>query len=367
MDQLRAYGHGGDWYSAKETLAEMTGEAGVEILDFSANVNPLGLPEGVKQALRDEVDAFSLYPDPHCRALVTAIAEKEGVPRDWILCGNGAADLIYRLVSAVKPKKAMVLAPTFAEYEEALHTVSCQVVRYPLARENHFLVEEGLLEALEEDLDMLFLCNPNNPTGQLTDQTLLRKIVSRCGEKGIFLIVDECFMEFLEEEEQDRYSVKADLQENHQVILLKAFTKIYAMAGLRLGYCITGNRSLLESVAAAGQPWSVSVPAQVAGLQALKETRYLAESRALIQRERSDLLSALAALGIQVLSTNANYLFFHAGLVKDQPLHSALLAQGILIRNCENYPGLGQGDYRICIRQREENQRLLAALRRIKE
>lgn len=362
MDQLRPYGHGGDLRSAKEQLAQMTGEMSPEILDFSANVNPLGLPEGIKDVLREAVDQFAQYPDPHCRELVAALSEAEGLPADWILCGNGAADLIYRLVAAVKPKKAMVLAPTFAEYEEALRTVSCQVVRYPLQEKNGFQAEEGLLQALEDDLDLLFLCNPNNPTGQLLSKTFLYQVIARCGEKGIFLLVDECFMDFIEE--QDQYSVREYLPENQHVLVLNAFTKIYAMAGLRLGYCLTSNRQVLGAIAAAGQPWSVSVPAQLAGLQALKETDYLLATRALIRKERAYLLSGLRAAGVQVLSADANYVFFQAGAVKDLPLHEALLKQGILIRNCENYPGLGPGYYRICIRQHEENEKLLAALHR---
>ncbi|HVI40748.1 MAG TPA: aminotransferase class I/II-fold pyridoxal phosphate-dependent enzyme, partial [Anaerovoracaceae bacterium] len=263
--------HGGDIYSAKEQLNKLVNPPA--ILDFSANINPLGLPEGVKQALIDSVTSFDVYPDPLCRELISGLSNYEGVPGEWILCGNGAADLIYRTVYAVKPKKAMVLAPTFAEYEEALNAVSCHVIHYELHERNGYQVEEGLLDELEEDLDMLFLCNPNNPTGQLMTKEFLLKIIRRCKALGILLFLDECFNEFLEEPQE--YSAKEFLKVFDNLIILKAFTKIYAMAGIRLGHCISANGELLKKISEAGQPWSVSSPAQIAGIKAMEEREYL--------------------------------------------------------------------------------------------
>ncbi|HWQ77476.1 MAG TPA: threonine-phosphate decarboxylase CobD [Anaerovoracaceae bacterium] len=353
--------HGGDIYSAKERLSRL--ENPPQILDFSANINPLGLPEGVKQAIRDSVGAFDIYPDPLCRELITALSEYEGVPAEWLLCGNGAADLIYRTAYAVRPKKAMILAPTFAEYEEALHAVSCRVTRYELSEKNGFQVGEGLPDALEEDLDMLFLCNPNNPTGQLMTKELLHKTVRRCKALGILLFLDECFNEFLDE--PGEYTAKGLLEDFDNLIILKAFTKLYAMAGIRLGHCISANTELLERIRTAGQPWSVSAPAQTAGIRAMQETNYLVNTKDLIREERDYLIPNLKALGITVIASNANYIFVNDPRSAETPLHEALFKKGILIRNCDNYAGLGPGYYRICIRQHDDNVKLIEAIKEV--
>ena len=360
--------HGGDIYTAKERLMGMDplgAERKIsEILDFSANLNPLGLPEGVKQSIVDSVDGLDTYPDPLCRKLTAGLSDYESVPAQWILCGNGAADLIFRTVFSQKPKKAMVLAPTFAEYEEALLAERCQVVRYQLKEANDYSIEDGLFDALTQDLDMLFLCNPNNPTGQLIPKEFLLKILQRCKALGILLFVDECFNEFLEEPET--YSMKEYLAEFDNLIILKAFTKIYAMAGIRLGHCMTSNKTLRNGIRGAGQPWSVSILAQTAGIQAMEEKEYLEQAKKLIGQEREYLIQELQEHGIKVIASNANYIFLKAMDMGDTPLHERLFEKEILIRNCENYHGLGLGHYRICIKKHEENVKLIQALKEIK-
>lgn len=355
--------HGGDIYSARELLGKLANPPA--ILDFSANINPLGLPEAVKQAIRDSAGTFDIYPDPLCRELVSALSVHEEVPREWILCGNGAADVIYRTVYAVRPKKAMVLAPTFAEYEEALNAAGSEAVHYELREEDGFQVGNGLPDALDDSLDMLFLCNPNNPTGQLMKKDLLFKILRRCKELGILLFMDECFNEFLEDPQE--YTTKEYLKAFDNLIILKAFTKIYAMAGLRLGHCISANTGLLKRIREAGQPWSVSAPAQAAGIRALEEKVYVAKTKKLIREEREYLIPELTGLGITVIASNANYIFIKDEGTGLKPLHELLFERGILIRNCDNYNGLGPGFYRICIRTHEENVMLIGALKSIKE
>ena len=165
--------HGGDWMGYRERF-------GRDALDFSANVSPLGLPEGVAQAIRDALPLADRYPDPLCRTLRAALSRAEGVPQEHILCGNGAADLIFRLVWAVKPHKALVTAPTFAEYASALDTVGCEVKRFFLDKANDFAPTDALVDAVDESIDMMFLCQPNNPTGQLASPELVKKLLRRC-------------------------------------------------------------------------------------------------------------------------------------------------------------------------------------------
>jgi threonine-phosphate decarboxylase len=344
-------GHGGDIVGYSE-------EYQMQPLDFSANISPLGVPKNVRAAAAAALTEADTYPDPFCRALCKAIAEAEKLPPSAILCGNGAADLIYRLVLAQKPQKALVTAPTFSEYEAALAVVGCNITYHTLLPENGYRVTETLLDAIDNSIDILFLCQPNNPTGQAVERELMLSILERCSEKGVLLVADECFVGFLDE--PSSFSLCDRLEHNRNLIILKAFTKLYGMAGLRLGYALSYDENLLKSMHQAGQPWSVSTVAQAAGIAALKETAYVEKVRRLIQTERPKMLYSLTKLGLHCLPPAANFIFFTAD---DNHLAEKLMPFGIMIRSCSNYRGLSDFDYRIAIRKPQENRRLLSALR----
>ena len=249
--------HGGDIYRHKN------------VLDFSSNCNPYGTPEGVKKAGAAAMELVCHYPDVECEGLRQALAAAEEVPMESIICGNGAADLIFGLALALKPGKALLPAPTFAEYEQALRAWGCETEYYFLSEEEGFCPGEGFLDHIGKDTDMVFFCNPNNPTGVAVEPEYLKKLAHRCRETETFLVLDECFEDFLEEPQ--KYSMKRYLKEYPQMFLLKAFTKKYAMAGIRLGYGFCGNPQILEKMKEVMQPWNVSVVAQEAGMAALKE------------------------------------------------------------------------------------------------
>lgn len=339
--------HGGDLYGLP---------AGT--LDFSSNSNPLGLPEGVKTALADSIGEWDRYPDPLCRELTGAIARAEGVPPAQVICGNGAADLLFRAAAALRPRRALVPAPTFAEYARALEAAECEVSLHPMREKDGFALTEAVLKQLSPALDLLVLCNPNNPTGQPVEPELMERILKRCAEYKIRVLVDECFLPFLDEPET--YSLAGRLSEFPQVLVLKAFTKLYAMAGLRLGYLLSADPETAARIGDCGQPWSVSAPAQTAGLAALKETDYLARTKALIPAEREFLSEGLRAVGMTVIGSKANYLFFKCHNRRD--LRDALIKRGILLRSCENFAGLDGRFYRAAVRTRPENEQLLRAL-----
>lgn len=338
--------HGGDW-------AGYRAEFGCDALDFSANVSPLGLPAGVAAAITNALPTADRYPDPLCRELRAALAGAEGVPADWILCGNGAADLIFRLALAVRPRRALLPAPTFAEYEAALQTVGCAVQRVFLREENEFAVTEEFIDAVTPETDIVFLCQPNNPTGQVTPPALVERLVRRCAECGAVLVVDECFLDFLPD--RDAWTAKQLLRDTPQLIILKAFTKLYAMAGVRLGYALCSDATLLEKMRGAGQPWAVSSLAQAAGLAALQETAYAGAVRALIAEQRPRMAAGLRALGLRVMDGQANYLLFRA----TPDFGEKLRRRGAVVRSCANYPGLDAAWYRTAVRTAEENTRLL--------
>lgn len=344
--------HGGDW-------AGYRAEFGRDALDFSANVSPLGLPVGVAAAITAALPTADRYPDPLCRELRAKLTTAEGVPAEQILCGNGAADLIFRLVLALRPRRALLPAPTFAEYAAALDTVGCTITRFMLDEANDFAVTEAFINAVTPEIDLVFLCQPNNPTGQVTPPALVEKMLRRCIACGAVLVVDECFLDFLQQ--RDALTAKPLLQTAPNLVILKAFTKLYAMAGVRLGYALCANTALLAKMQAAGQPWGVSSLAQAAGAAALRETAYADAVRALIADQRPRLAAGLRALGLQVIEGSANYLLFRA----PETLGAALQQRGVCLRSCGNYPGLSAGWYRTAVRTAPENEQLLQTMREV--
>lgn len=330
------------------------------LLDFSANINPLGTPPAVKKAVEAALPLLSQYPDPYCRELVTAISDYENIPKEQILCGNGAAELIFSLCQALRPEKALLLAPSFSEYESALRSVGCRVERWRLPEEQGFALTEDFLEALNQfDGSLLMLCNPNNPTGQVIERGMMERILSACRRKDIFLFVDECFLDLTEGGEA--LTLKGALSGRENLLLLKAFTKSYGMAGLRLGYCLSGNSRLLERMGRSVQAWNVSLPAQLAGAAAFKEQAFLNRARAIIHAQRPILAAGMERLGLTVIPSRVNFLLFYS----ERELRGPLLERGIQIRSCANYPGLTEGWYRAAVKLPEENQRLLTAMEEI--
>lgn len=345
--------HGGDW-------AGYRAQYGQDALDFSANVSPLGLPQGVANAIAAALPHADRYPDPLCRALRAKLAPHEGIPAESILCGNGAADLIFRLAWAAKPRTALVTAPTFAEYAAALESAGCAVRRHFLQAKVDFAVTDSILSFITPEVDMVFLCQPNNPTGQLASPALVEQLLHRCEVCGAVLVVDECFLDFLPE--GDALSAKR-LLHSPNLVILKAFTKLYGMAGVRLGYCICSDEARLARMQAAGQPWAVSGLAQAAGIAALDETDYVSRVRALIAAQRPLLANGLRALGLRVIEGRANYLLFQA----PETLGDALKHKGAVVRSCGNYPGLSACWYRTAVRTETENRQLLQLLGEVLE
>ncbi len=336
--------HGGDIYTHKN------------MLDYSANINPLGIPQSIVDAVTQGAKRSAEYPDVKCRELKKALSQHEAIPEEHIICGNGAADLIFSLVLAKKPQKALMIAPTFYEYEQALRAISCEIVYYYLKEENGFRIQDDYIQQLTSDIDIIFFCNPNNPTGLLVNKEFLCRVLRQCEENDIFFVLDECFNDFLDEPEV--YTLKDKLSETDQLFILKAFTKLYAMAGLRLGYGFTSNEELLTRMKEVTQPWSVSTPAQWAGLAALKETEYVAKTKVIIEEERKFLAKSLADLGLTTYGSMANYIF----LKGPRDLHEQCKKHQILIRDCSNYEGLNEGFYRVAVKDHANNEILIKVL-----
>ena len=299
------------------------------------------------------------YPDSRCGRLREALAERKKIPAEHIIAGNGAADLFFSLVLAERPRTAGIPVPAFSEYEQALKTVDCKVREYFLKKENNFRLTEDFLNELSPETDIVFLCSPSNPAGQAIDRGLLLKIADRCEGYGIRLVVDECFIDFLAEPED--YTMEKMTEKYSCLFVVQAFTKIHAIPGLRLGYGITSDEALLERMQQVRQPWSVSIPAQEAGIAALGDGERVYAARELTGRERVRMEKKLSGWGVDVIPSQANFILMHS----PYDLFRLLKDRGILIRDCSNYSGLGRGWYRTAVRRSEENDRLLEAVRQI--
>lgn len=351
------YQHGGDIYAC-----QAAGE-GRAVIDFSANINPLGMPAGVKKALKDAVGKCVNYPDPFCRRLQQEAAGFLGLPEAYFFFGNGAADVLFRLALALKPKKALLLAPTFSDYEKSLRAIGCKTVYYNLKESCEFMVQPDILKKITPSVDMVYICNPNNPTGQLTNRELLNDILAKCREVQARLVVDECFMDFVAAEKA--FSMRDLLADYPELIILKAFTKTFAIPGVRLGYCLSADEHLHSLLHEHGQDWSVSVLAQAAGTAALQETAYLHESMALISEERDFLCKRLRSVGAKIYGSEANYIFFR--LERPRNLPELLAEQGFLIRSCANYRNLEGPYYRVAVKTRVLNRALIKAIKEAKK
>ncbi|MDD7184129.1 MAG: aminotransferase class I/II-fold pyridoxal phosphate-dependent enzyme [Oscillospiraceae bacterium] len=322
---MKKYEHGGNIYSDDTEY------------DFSANINPLGMPENVRKAILKSVDMCESYPEPYSERLVSAISEYENFPAENIVCGNGASDLIYRIISVIRPQKAFVEEPSFIEYEKALSEYNCKIT-----------------SEFSHNADIVILGNPNNPTGLTLNTEIMKTISDICIKKNIYFLCDECFLDFV----RDGRSKSIFNFMNNRVIILKAFTKIYAMAGLRLGYALFGDKELAEKVKYSGQCWNVSVPAQLAGIQALKETDYISRTVSFIETERRFLFKNLKRIGIKAYKSETNFILLYT----EKPIDRLLAERKIKIRNCENFEGLGKNYYRIAVRTHRENEILIKAL-----
>lgn len=345
--------HGGDIYSKRKNNTEL-------ILDFSANINPLGLPDSVKSAIIDNIDNYSNYPDPLCRELRQALASYENTKDSNIICGNGAADIIFKIALGLKPKKALIIAPTFAEYEQAINLVGGEINYYDLSEEKNFCIEKDILNYITLDLDIMFICNPNNPTGIPLRKSEMIDILDKCKENNVIIVVDECFIDFLIDEEE--YSISSLAQNYDNLIILKAFTKIYAMAGIRLGYMICSNLDINNKINNVGQPWSVSTVAIECGVAALSEVDYVNKTKEYIENNRNYLIKELNKLGYKVFESKANFIFFKT---EETNLKDKLEKYGILIRSCSNYRNLSEKYFRIAVKSESNNKYLNKCLNEI--
>lgn len=343
--------HGGNIYKAKLLTKNEN------ILDFSANINPLGVPKEVRAAIVDAIDDINTYPDPHCTKLCEAISKYFNYPASKVVCGNGADDLIYRICEAVKPDTAIIPVPTFGEYADALKNYCTYIDYYKL--DYPFVLDRRFIRYIKEadDGSFLALCNPNNPTGNIIDHDLLYEILDTAKKKNMYVLLDECFLDMTEE--------KSFLEMSEifpKLIILKSFTKMYAIPGLRVGFATASDENLIKKISDSGQEWAVNTLAQAAASASLESTDYKIKFLSLLKTEKKYLYDKLSKIVSEVWLPSANFLFFRCS---KENLFENMLQKGILIRSCGNYIGLNQNYYRVAVRLHNDNVRLIETLNEV--
>ena len=356
---------GGEWNGEKSDIH----------IDLSVNTNPLGMPKNVKKLFED--GSMSLlaekYPDRECTALRQALAEEYSVPAENIICGNGASELITAAVSAFKLcglKRALIAAPSFSGYERSLKAYGIETVYHELKREDGFVLTDSFTDTLKEKIRNMkergelavFLSSPNNPNGACIEKKLLEKIVTLCEENGVWLFLDECFIGFCRGGFDK--SLRRLTKDHKYLCVLDAFTKLYALPGLRIGFLFSGNAKLNENIRMLLPEWNVSGIAQAAGMAALTDNKdYLRETVDMTERERKFLEDKLKALGFEVYPGAVNFIMFRTS---EDDMFSGffekMMRKGVLIRSCENFRGTDDRDYRIAVRGHEENLRFIKIL-----
>ncbi|MHB0914791.1 MAG: threonine-phosphate decarboxylase CobD [Thermoleophilia bacterium] len=356
----RISGTGPEHGGRREAAARRYGLPKEEFLDFSASINLLGPPAGVSSALRQAMTSIAHYPEAGDPALNEAIAGYLGVFPDEILPGNGSIEVIYWLAAHLRPRRVLLIEPTFSEYRRACEAAGACCDTLQLSGDDSFAFD--VLDVDPEGYDLIFLCNPNNPTGYLVPIEEVAVLWRNCRIAGASLVVDEAFMDFVGPAQSILSYGVAD-----GLFVVRSFTKSHAIPGLRLG-CLVARQEAVSQIKAIMPPWNVNSFARAAGEAAIRDWEYIEKTRRVTAAARQRLFADLAAIpGIEPLPSEANFL-----LCRIEGIDSSLLAermgrQGILIRDCASFPGLGGAYVRVAVRSERENYQLTATLRRALE
>ena len=333
-----------------------------KLIDFSANINPLGINARVKDIIIKSLDEVEKYPDITYFNLKSAISEFEGVENKNLILGNGAAEVIFNLVRAVRPKKVLLPAPTFGEYEEAALSVNSEIKYYHLKEKKNWIIDEEINSYINDDIDMVFICNPNNPTGTLTSKESIINIMKKAKLTNTIVAVDESFLDFIKEVEN--YSVISLIKEYDNLFIIKSMTKLFAIPGIRIGYGISSSEDILNKIEALSVPWNINVLAEKAAIYSLKEKEYIEKTISYIEEEKNYLYNELNSFeDIKVFKPSVNFIMFK--LEKEIDLKLELMKENIIIRSCSNYEGLNNKYYRVAVRKREENEKLIKVLKKV--
>lgn len=351
-------GHGGK----VDQVARELGIDKDDVLDFSANINPLALPEAARKAIASAVDSIKDYPDDESIELIEELARYHDIPAENLLVGNGSIEFIYLIARMLRDKRVLIIVPAFSEYERALKIAGADIEFFYLNEADDFRVNtEDLTEKLNEGFDALWMANPANPNGGLLKKAAMEDILAITEGLNVLTVIDEAFMDFCEDE-----SIKTSVLDSKNLIVLRSMTKFFALAGLRVGY-IFAPKEIIVRLRDIKEPWTLNRLGSVAAIASLKSDDYIEETCAFIADERDFMYEGLKALSnIKTYTPSANFILIGlTGTLKAEEVQRKLLKSHILIRDCTNYRGLTGEFIRVAIKKRAENIALLTALKEV--
>ena len=367
-----------------------------EILDYSSNINPYGIPESLKKRITENLEILERYPDPDYIELRQKLAHLNKVDISNIVLGNGATEIIFLFMKVINPKKILIAAPTFGEYERAVKATErvenssilgdsnkkedddnsyekqkIEIEYFELKESDDFKLNlYNLKNELAKKYDLLIICNPNNPTGKFLKLSETEQILKECNKYNTKLFIDEAFIDFLKDGMKE--SIINTKENRYNLFVTRAFTKFFAIPGLRLGYGIYFDKKLEKRISEKKEPWSVNNIAEMAGLTVLDDTKYIEETLKWIEEEKIYMYEKLNKIsGIKVYETEVNFItgkidekLFSEGL-NVKILREKMLEQGILIRDASNFKFLDERFFRLAIKDRKNNDRVIETLKKI--
>lgn len=340
-----------------------------DIIDFSGNINPLGVPESIKNAIIANIDIISKYPDIKYSKLKKSISDYIGVPKDNIITGNGSTELISLFIKIIKPKKGLIISPAYSEYEKEIKLSGGKSILFPLNEKEGFklnLLE--LFDALNNDIKLLVLCNPNNPTGSALNIHEIKKILEYCNSKNIFVMVDETYVEFTDINKE--ISSINLIEKYKNLFIIRGTSKFFASPGLRLGYAVCSNDEIIEKINKNKDPWSVNIFAETAGEIMFNDIEFINKTKILIKNERTKIMNELKAWkNIKLYETQANFILIKIlnKAITAPQIFEYLIKYNIVIRDASDFEFLGSSFLRFCILSPEDNELLISKLKLILE
>lgn len=351
--------HGGNIYAAAKEL----GVRPEKLIDFSANINPLGYPAGLRKILRKPHTAILNYPDPNAHDCIAALSRYHRMPRSCFMVGNGSTEFIYLLPDVIRPHRVIMLTPAFTEYRRSYRFRNVHITSFPSLPEDRFIPDiDKLCHMLQNGYDALYLANPGNPTGVLMPKQDVEKIVRNAQRHGTVVVLDEAFIDF-----NESHSLKKRVQVYKNLFILRSLTKFFGMPGLRIGYLIS-HPDNIQKVSQYRHPWSVNSIAQCAAIEAVKDAKFIERTRAYVADAKNRLIGDLSAIEeLSIFLGTANFLLLRlcSPHYTARDLYQQLLQHGLIIRTCEDFEGLDSSYFRIAVRKKTENRRLVSALKKI--
>lgn len=357
--------HGSDL----EKIEKIYGIPKEQITSFSANVNPLGVSYALRHTLADRIDVITGYPDREYTSLRHAIAAYTGTRPERVIVGNGSTELISLFIQIKAPKKALIIGPTYSEYEREVALKGGRSHYFPLKEEDDFVLNlDELKMRLTADVDLLIICNPNNPTSSHITREQMRSILDICKVQDIFVMVDETYVEFAEN--VDNITSIPLTHYYNNLLILRGVSKFFAAPGLRLGYGICGNQDLLSEINRRKNPWTINSLAVVAGEIMFFDEDYIRQTKELIHSERDRIMHILSSWsGVKAFPPSGNFVLVK--ILKEDvtamDLFEAAIRQGLMIRDCSTFPFLNNKFFRFCFMSPEKNDELLEVLKEFLE